>query len=53
MTRSITLESPKHILVEESPLCRIISHTRLSRDYVSAKTSLDNYEGLTDPREHI
>lgn len=34
--------------VGESPLCRRILHTWLSKDHVSIKPSLENYEELTD-----
>jgi len=31
---------------------RILS-TRLPKYYISMKTSLDNYDGLVDPRKHV
>jgi hypothetical protein len=30
-----------------------VLHTHLSKKFVTAKANLDNYDGLTDSREHI
>jgi hypothetical protein len=30
-----------------------VLNTHIPRDYLATKKTLDNYDGLTDPREHV
>jgi len=39
--------------VKESLLCHGVLHTHFTKDYIISKANLDNYNGLTDPGEHI
>jgi len=39
--------------VEGSSLSKRVLEIKVSKEYISAKMNLDNYDGLTDPREHI
>jgi hypothetical protein len=36
-----------------SPLFKCMLSTRLPEDYVFMKTSLNNYDGLANPKEHV
>jgi hypothetical protein len=43
--------TPHHI--QDSLLSRWVLHTRIPKDYISTKMTLDNYNDLVDPREHV
>ena len=39
--------------MEGSPLYKRVQEAKVPKEYLSVKMSLDTYDGLTDPREHI
>jgi len=39
--------------IKDSPLSMRVLNTRMPRDYLATKKTLDNYDGLTDLREHV
>jgi len=39
--------------VEDSSLSKRVLEAKVPMEYLSAKMSLDKYDGLIDPREHI
>lgn len=43
--------TPHHI--GDSLLFRHVVYTCIPKDYIATKMYLDNYDGLTDPREHV
>jgi hypothetical protein len=39
--------------IRDSYLSKCVLKTRIPRDYIAIKITLDNYDGLTDLREHV
>ena len=39
--------------IRDSYLSKCLLKTWIPRDYIAIKITLDNYDGLTDPREHV
>jgi hypothetical protein len=39
--------------IKWSLLTRWILYTHILKDYISTKMTLDNYNGVTDPRKHV
>jgi len=47
------VREPQHNAYQKTLLCHIVLQTRLIKDRVSIKVSLDNYEGFIDLQENI
>jgi hypothetical protein len=46
-------EAYDHHKINGLPLSRWVLHTLISMKYISKNMTLDNYDGLTDPWEHV